>query len=143
MLYTIRKITCGAINMELRKMHETMTGRQRIRATFGFEKTDRAPIGYDANGGIDRCLKEMLGMEHESHEAFLELLVVDYRGISAPYTGPLAYGTPEDVRQNCTEILELMRPYGGYHFAPTHAIQDNSPVENVFEMYQTVYDYYR
>ena len=57
--------------------------------------------------------------------------------------GPLAYGTPEDVRNNCVEILDMMKPYGGYHFAPTHQIQDNSPVENVFMMYQTVYDYYR
>ena len=57
--------------------------------------------------------------------------------------GPLAYGTPEDVRRNCTEILDMMKPYGGYHFAPTHAIQDNSPVENVYTMYQTIYDYYR
>ena len=37
----------------------------------------------------------------------------------------------------------MMEQYGGYHFAPTHAIQDNSPVENVFAMYQTVYDRYR
>jgi hypothetical protein len=57
--------------------------------------------------------------------------------------GPLAYGTPGDVRENCTQILDMMRPYGGYHFAPTHAIQDNSPTENVFTMYQTLYDVYR
>ncbi len=364
--------------MELRKINEKMTGRQRVRAAFRFEKTDRAPIGYDANAGIDRRFKEALGLQNESHETFLELLGVDYRGIGAPYkgptlfeappgrrrdplegfimrwvehqtggywdfcdfplkdapdeafhdypvpspddfdyeaayeiarsyggkyalhlgnpgvpdiinsngrimgmedtlchlimedeapldlmrrrakssleimertleacrgeidfiwlgedlgtqiapmislelyrktikpihkdfvdlaksyglpvmvhtcgssswvyedfieigvkgvdtlqpeavnmspryllerfggrlnmrgcistAGPLAYGAPEDVRENCVEILDLMRPYGGYHFAPTHAIQDNTPVENVFEMYQTVYDYYR
>lgn len=364
--------------MELTKMHETMTGRQRVRAAFEFEKTDRAPIGYDANGGIDRRLKEALGVADQSHESFLELLGVDYRRICAPYkgpqlftappgrqrdplegfimrwvahktggywdfcdfplkdapdedfdnypvpspddfdyeaaaaiarsyggkyalhlgdpgvpdvinsngrimgmedtlchlimedeapmnlmrrraraslevmertleackgeidfiwlgedlgtqiapmislelyrktikpihkaftdlageyslpvmvhtcgssswayedfieigvrgvdtlqpeaanmsprylldhfggrlnlrgcistAGPLAYGTPEDVRRNCTEILDMMKPYGGYHFAPTHAIQDNSPVENVYTMYQTIYDYYR
>ncbi len=57
--------------------------------------------------------------------------------------GPLAYGTAEDVRKNCFDVLTLMKPYGGYHFAPTHAIQDNSPVENVFAMYQSVYDFCR
>ncbi len=364
--------------MKLNRMTETMTGRQRVRATFEFEKTDRPPIGYEANGGIDRRLKEYLGVQNESHETFMRLLGVDYRRIAAPYkgprlfdvpegrqrdplegfimrwvahetggywdfcdfplkdaddeefdnypvpspddfdygaaaelarsygglfalhlgdpgvpdvinsngrimgmedtlchliledeapmrlirrrarssleimertleacrgeidfiwlgedlgtqiapmislelyrktikpiqkqfidlaksyglpvmihtcgssswayedfiemgvkgvdtlqpeavnmnprwlldhfggrlnlrgcistAGPLAYGTPADVRANCTDILEMMKPYGGYHFAPTHAIQDNSPTENVFEMYQTVYDFCR
>ncbi len=55
--------------------------------------------------------------------------------------GPLAYGTPEDVEQNCRETLETLMPYGGYHFAPTHAIQDNSPVENVIRMYQSAHKY--
>ncbi len=364
--------------MELVKMKETMTGRERVKATFNFEKTDRPPIGYDANAGIDRRFKEALGVANGTHEDFLELLGVDYRRIIAPYTGPklftappgrqrdplegfimrwvehqtggywdfcdfplkdapdeafdnypvpssddfdyeaaaklarsykgkfalhvggpgepdiinsngrimgmedtlchliledeapmrlirrrakwslevmertleackgeidfiwlgedlgtqiapmisldlyretikpihkeftdlaksyglpvlvhtcgssswayedfieigvsgvdtlqpeaanmspqyllehfggrlnlrgcistagpLAYGTPEDVRKNCIEVLEMMKPYGGYHFAPTHEIQDNSPVENVFTMYQTVYDFCR
>ena len=368
----------GVTDMKLRKMNETMTGRERVRATFQFEKTDRAPIGYDTNEGIDRRFKEFLGVAGESNETFLELLGVDYRKVVAPYTGPrlfpalpgrrrdpldgyimrwighqtggywdfcdfplkdapdeafdnypvpspddfdyeaaaavarsyggkyalhlgdpgvpdiinsngrimgmedtlchliledeaplnlmrrrakaslavmertleacrgeidfiwlgedlgtqiapmisldlyrrvlkpihkdfvdlarsyglpvlvhtcgssswayedfieigvkgvdtlqpeaanmspayllehfggrlnlrgcistagpLAYGTPEDVRKNCVEILDMMKPYGGYHFAPTHQIQDNSPVENVFTMYQTIYDYYR
>lgn len=55
--------------------------------------------------------------------------------------GPLAYGTPEDVEQNCRETLETLMPYRGYHFAPTHAIQDNSPVENVIRMYQSAHKY--
>jgi hypothetical protein len=28
-------------------------------------------------------------------------------------------------------------PGGGYCFAPTHALQDNSPTENVLAMYET------
>ncbi len=57
--------------------------------------------------------------------------------------GPLAYGTPEDVEQNCRETLETLMPYRGYHFAPTHSIQDNSPVENVIRMYQSAHWYGR
>ena len=34
-------------------------------------------------------------------------------------------------------------PHRGYHFAPTHAIQDNSPVENVIAMYQAAHKYGR
>lgn len=54
--------------------------------------------------------------------------------------GPLAYGTVEDVRKNVKEILDIMMPHGGYFFSPTHAIQDNTPPENVVAMYQAVHD---
>ncbi len=55
--------------------------------------------------------------------------------------GPLAYGSVEDVVQNVRETLEIMMEGYGYHFAPTHAIQDNSPTENVLAMYQTAHDF--
>lgn len=51
--------------------------------------------------------------------------------------GPLAYGTVDDVVRNVRETLEIMMPGGGYILAPTHAIQDNSPTENVVAMYET------
>ena len=51
--------------------------------------------------------------------------------------GPVAYGTVEDVVRNCRETLEIMMPGGGYAFAPTHQLQDNSPTENVVAMYDT------
>ena len=54
--------------------------------------------------------------------------------------GPLAYGTVEEVRNTCKETLEIMMKYRGYHFAPTHAIQDNTPTENVIAMYQAVHE---
>lgn len=55
--------------------------------------------------------------------------------------GPLAYGTPEEVVRQVRETLEIMMPGGGYHLAPTHAIQDNSPVENVLAMYRAAHQY--
>ena len=55
--------------------------------------------------------------------------------------GPLAYGTPEEVEKDCREVLDIMKKCRGYHFAPTHAIQDNSPVENVLAMYQAAHRY--
>jgi uroporphyrinogen decarboxylase len=51
--------------------------------------------------------------------------------------GPVAYGTVDDVVRNCRETLAIMMPGGGYCFAPTHALQDNSPTENVLAMYET------
>lgn len=55
--------------------------------------------------------------------------------------GPLAYGTVEDVTANVRETLDLMMPGGGYCLAPTHAIQDNTPTENVLAMYEAARRY--
>ncbi|MBN1350595.1 hypothetical protein JXJ21_14355 [candidate division KSB1 bacterium] len=50
--------------------------------------------------------------------------------------GPLAYGDVRDITENVKETLEIMMPGGGYALSPTHAIQDNSPTENVVAMYE-------
>ena len=50
--------------------------------------------------------------------------------------GPVAYGSKQEVIDDCTEKLEIMMPGGGYCFAPTHQLQDNSPTENVLAMYE-------
>ncbi|MBU1734232.1 MAG: hypothetical protein KJ692_03240 [Verrucomicrobia bacterium] len=51
--------------------------------------------------------------------------------------GPVAFGTVADVVKSCRATLEIMMPGGGYCFAPTHRLQDNSPTENVLAMYKT------
>jgi len=50
--------------------------------------------------------------------------------------GVVATGTVQDVIDNCRQTLDIMMPGGGYCFAPTHALQDNSPTENVLAMYE-------
>ena len=55
--------------------------------------------------------------------------------------GPLSFGTAEDTRNYVRDTLEIMMDGFGYHFAPTHMIQDNTPVENVIAMYQAVHDF--
>ncbi len=54
--------------------------------------------------------------------------------------GVLAFGTPEQVREEVRSTLEIMMPGGGYMLAPTHAIQDNTPTENLLAMYQAAHD---
>ena len=51
--------------------------------------------------------------------------------------GPVSTGTVDEVVQYCKNTLEIMMPGGGYCFAPTHLLQDNSPTENVLAMYET------
>jgi uroporphyrinogen decarboxylase len=43
----------------------------------------------------------------------------------------------QDVIDTCRDTLAIMMPGGGYCFAPTHQLQDNSPTENVVAMYET------
>ena len=51
--------------------------------------------------------------------------------------GPVATGTVGDTVAYCRRTLVVMMPGGGYCFAPTHSLQDNSPTENVVAMYET------
>ena len=53
----------------------------------------------------------------------------------------MATGTVADVAADCRQTLDIMKPGGGYCFAPTHALQDNSPTENVVAMYDTALKY--
>ena len=55
--------------------------------------------------------------------------------------GPVAYGTVQETIDDCRKTLEIMMPGGGYCFAPTHSLQDNSPTENVVAMYETAKKY--
>jgi len=57
--------------------------------------------------------------------------------------GPVATGTVEETVQYCRNTLDIMMPGGGYCFAPTHSLQDNSPTENVVAMYETAAQYGR
>ena len=41
----------------------------------------------------------------------------------------------DEVVRFCRNTLGIMMPGGGYCFAPTHLLQDNSPTENVLAMY--------
>ena len=53
--------------------------------------------------------------------------------------GPLAQGSVHDAVEDARGILETMMPGGGYAFAPTHSLQDNSPTENVVAVYETAW----
>lgn len=55
--------------------------------------------------------------------------------------GPVATGTVKETVDYCRRTLEIMMPGGGYCFAPTHKLQDNSPTGNVVAMYETAREF--
>ncbi|MGQ9681446.1 MAG: uroporphyrinogen decarboxylase family protein [Anaerolineae bacterium] len=57
--------------------------------------------------------------------------------------GPVASGSVQDVVEDVRRTLTVMMPGGGYLFAPTHMLQDNSPTENVLAMYEAAYTFGR
>ncbi len=57
--------------------------------------------------------------------------------------GPVAFGTADETVRYCRKTLEIMMDGGGYCFAPTHSLQDNSPLENVIAMYETAHKFGR
>ncbi len=50
--------------------------------------------------------------------------------------GPLAYGTKDELVATVRETLRVMMPGGGFCLAPTHTIEENTPVENVLALYE-------
>ena len=55
--------------------------------------------------------------------------------------GPVSQGTVEETREDVRNILEIMKPGGGYCLSPTHHLQDNSPTENVLAMYEAAKEF--
>jgi len=47
----------------------------------------------------------------------------------------LPFGTPEEVRREVLDRLEVFAPAGGFVFNPIHNIQPKTPVENVLAMF--------
>ncbi len=43
----------------------------------------------------------------------------------------------EELENQVKEIIEICAPGGGYILAPTHAIQTDTPLENILAVYET------
>lgn len=56
-------------------------------------------------------------------------------------TVALADLTADGVDAYCKKTLDIMMPVRGYHFSPTHQIQDNTPIENIVAMYNAAHKY--
>ena len=55
--------------------------------------------------------------------------------------GPVAMGTVDETIEDVRKTLDIMKPGGGYALAPTHKIQDNTPIKNIIAMYEAAKKY--
>lgn len=56
-------------------------------------------------------------------------------------TAAIAELRPVEVSDLCCKTIDIMKPTQGYHFSPSHMIQDNTPIENILAMYQAAHDH--
>lgn len=70
---------------------DTLSSRERVLKTFARQIPDRVPINYCANAGIDRRLKQHYGLSEDDTAGLWRVLGVDFRGVGAPYIGPLLH----------------------------------------------------
>ena len=48
----------------------------------------------------------------------------------------LPFSSLEELKKKVREIIEICAPGGGYILAPTHAIQADTPLENIVAVYE-------
>ena len=131
--------------MQIRPFHQEIID---VAKSFGL------PVMIHTCGSSSWAYEDFIGMgmdavdtlQPEAYNMSPEYLKKTFGGRLAFHgcistAGPVATGTPEDVIDDCRRTLEIMMPGGGYCFAPTHQLQDNSPTENVLTMYETAMRY--
>ena len=84
---------------KIAKAKETMTSKERVRRVIRREKPDRVPINYSSNPIIQGRLMEHLGLAPNDYAGLSSMLGVDFRGMGAPYTGPVLHTSSRDDRR--------------------------------------------
>ena len=91
--------------------------------------------------GVDTLQPEATNMDPKYLKDHFQGRLFFHGSIST--AGPIAFGTADETVANCKEVLDIMMPGYGYCFSPTHALQDNSPTENIIAAYETAHTYGR
>jgi uroporphyrinogen decarboxylase len=53
----------------------------------------------------------------------------------------LPFGSPEDVRREVAENIEIFRQAKGYIVCPCHNLQANTPTQNIIALYDAVKEF--
>ena len=94
---------------------------------------DLIDIGIDVLNPVQwRCK----GMEREALASEFGNSVVFHGGVDNQFTLP--FGTPDEVKCQVRENLNIFKRGKGYVLSPCHNIQVNTPTANIVAMYQAV-----
>ena len=91
------------------------------------------------SGGVDSAVAASLlkAQGHDVRGVFMQNWQADDNDPHCTASQDLS-----DARAVCDK-LDILMPGGGYAFAPTHQLQDNSCTENVLALYETARTYGR
>ena len=87
------------------------------------------PVQCSAEGMAPRHLKATYGDR------------ITFWGAGVDTQQTLPFGTPEEVRAEVLERLEVLSPGGGFVCNPIHNIQPSTPVENVQAMFEAIREF--
>ena len=93
----------------------------------GFDAVN--PVQCSATGMDPKRLKENFGTD------------ILFWGGGVDTQQVLPFGTPEQVREQVLERLEIFSKDGGYIFNTIHNIQANTPIENIVAMVEAVKEF--
>ena len=115
-------------------VHEHTNWRTFIHSCGAVRKhiRDFIEAGFDVLNPVQTSAAGMDPMELKN--TFGSQIVFWGAGIETQTTLP--NGTPDEVRIEVLERLEIFKPGGGYIFGPIHNIQPKVPPENILAMYR-------
>lgn len=98
---------------------------------------DLAEIGVDCLNPVQISAMENMGMTAKKLKAeYGDKFVFWGGGVDTQRVLP--FGTPDEVREQTKERVEIFSKGGGFVFSTIHNVVSNVPVENVIAMYETV-----
>ena len=84
--------------MRIDRGYETLSSKERFQRTIHGEQPDRVPIDYHSNPAVDARLKAFFGLGPDDDEGLRNALGVDFRAISAPFTGAPLHTASQEGR---------------------------------------------
>jgi len=126
-----------------RKLFDKVKSMTRAKIFFHCCGAARPWIPYLVDVGVDILNPVQIsaeGMDPFGLKRDFGKDIVFWGGACNPQ-GALAFGTPDQVRDEVRRNIDALAPGGGFIFANVHNIQNLVPPENIAAMFDTCYEY--
>ena len=129
----VRQINAAGIPVMSANTNVEESGKESVSYTHllfieaGFDALN--PVQCSAAGMDAKHLKDAYGKD------------ITFWGGGIDTQQILPFGTPEEVRKQVLERLEIFAPDGGYIFNSIHIVQCGTPVENIVAMIDAVHEF--